>query len=526
MSGARLWHNGRVFTGRRFAEAILIDDGRVVSVGTTAQVRRSAPTGTESEDLGGHLIIPGLIDAHLHLARVTLTRESLDIGPARSLGELIARSRDWAVRHPVGTVVGHGWRADQFDHDAVPSRTELDEAVPDRPFVIYHSSGHAVVVNSPALARIGIDRATPDPRGGRIGRDPEGQPSGVLYESAIRSVEPVVSEVSQVDPEALLRTLESLAAFGLTTVASMNVGAGEAGALRRLRDDQRLPIRVRLYTHLEAIRDHTRADFDAYSDPEYLAVTGIKGFTDGAFGPRTAWLSAPYADAPDQVGLPAENDAELADALQSAAALGLAPALHAIGDRAVQRALKLLRTSVGATAAPPRIEHAALTPPELFPHLEDVGPALVVQPGFVWSDHWLAERLGRERARWAYAFRSLTDRGLLLAGSSDAPYDPVDPWRGLQACVARRDPEGRSANPETAEAVPVEEALQMYTVNGGRVLGEPELGLLEAGGRADLSILDTADLGEAFRRGAAGIRETRVGGEVVAAGKPAIAANG
>ncbi len=514
MGASCRWDHGRVFTGDRWAEALLVDDGRVVAVGSSEEVRRAAATGTERVDLAGHLLVPGLIDAHLHLARITLARESLDVGDATSLPDLVEQIRKWAPEHPGGTLLAHGWKAGQFG-DADPTRAVLDEALPERPLVIYHSSGHVAAANGAALRAAGVDPATPDPRGGRIGRDREGAPDGLVYESALRLLEPVTGEASAVGAEPLHRTLEIAASLGLTTVATMNVGPGEAAPLAALRDAERLPLRVRMYLHREWFVAEAASGHAPITDSERLSVVGFKGFPDGAFGPRTAWLSSPYADAPETSGLPLANDAELAEAVRYSTELELAPALHAIGDAGVARALELLRPAVGRAGPPARVEHAALTPPAILARLEEVRPALVVQPGFLWSDHWLRERLGPERARWAYAFRTLLDRGHLLAGSSDAPYDPIDPWRGLQAAVARRGPLGRSANPSGAEALPPEEALQLYTRNGGRALGEPDLGHLEVGARADLVVLESSDLPGALARAATTVRETWVAGEPV-----------
>jgi predicted amidohydrolase YtcJ len=514
MGSARRWHNGRIFTGRRFAESLLVDDGRVVAAGTSAEVQRDAPTGTETIDLGGRMIVPGLIDAHLHLARVTIARDSLDVRTATTLPGLIELVRRWASDHPDGPLVAYGWTAGQFGREASPTRQDLDEAAGDRPLVIFHASGHAAVVNSAALRELSIDRSTPDPRGGRIGRDREGNPDGSLFESAIRSVEVLTSKPSALDPESLSKTLAEIAALGLTSVASMNAGRGECEALRSLRDSGRLGVRVRLYLNRDWFMGEGRPDAGAPPD-EWLRITGVKGFADGAFGPRTAWLSAPYLDAPGETGLPAGNDAELTEAFRLARSLGLAPALHAIGDRAVQQALDLLEPWTSGTGPPARIEHAALTPPSLLPRLARVRPALVVQPGFVWSDHWLFERLGRARARWAYAFRTLSDRGHLLAGSSDAPYDPLDPWRGLRAAVARWDALGHSANPEVAEALPAVEAFRLYTSNAGRVLGESDLGELETGARADLLVVEAPHPSAAIAAGSSAVRETWIGGERV-----------
>jgi predicted amidohydrolase YtcJ len=512
MGSPRLWHNGRVFTGGPWAEAILVDDGRVVAVGSADEVRRSAPTGTEVSDLGGHLILPGLIDAHLHLAEMTWAREGPDVEGARSVPELLDRVRNWAAAHPMGFVIGRGWSAERLGRSSPPTRRELDGAVDGRPLILYHASGHAVAVNSAALAAVRIDARTPDPAGGRIGRDPDGEPNGALYETAMRALAPVYAG-APLDSGALGRTVDSLRAQGITTVASMNVGSAEVESLRALAANAHLSVRARLYLNLGLLDAGKPAELGV--DPSRLEIVGVKGFTDGAFGPRTASLSTPYADAPAESGLPSADDDRLSGKLEAAASLGLAPALHAIGDEAVGRALDLLEPMKGRTTAPIRLEHAALTPPELLPRIDRVRPSLVVQPGFVWSDHWLGDRLGRERARWAYAFRTLATRGHRLAGSSDAPYDPADPWRGLNAAVHRRDPEGRSANPDTSEAIPVEEAIRMYTQNGGLAVGEPGLGWLMPGAPADFLLLSVSDLPGALTHGAAAVRETWLAGAPV-----------
>jgi len=179
----------------------------------------------------------------------------------------------------------------------------------------------------------------------------------------------------------------------------------------------------------------------------------------------------------------------------------------------VLRATRLLGPYLGRDGgALARIEHVGLVPPAVLSELGATRPALTVQPGFVWSDHWLTDRLGAERARWAYPFRTLADHGLLLAGSSDAPYDPPDPWRGVRAAIGRRDELGRSANPDPKEALALEEAVRLYTANAGTVLGDRSIGTLEAGARADLVVMAARDLGQAIREGAAGVRETWVDG--------------
>jgi len=510
MSDSRLWTGGRIFTGRRYAEALLIENGTVVAVGTETEVRRSAPTGTEFVPLEGRVIIPGLIDTHLHLGSLTRLRLSLDLTGVRDLDDLLRRVQEWAGAHPTGAVVGRGLDVERSLRGRWPTRADLDRAVSDRPVVLRHVSGHAAVGNGAALSAASVESRPPAEVQGRVGRDADGQPNGILFEEAMTWWGALFSVPTTEDEIA--RTLASLASLGLTTVTSMSVSDEELGALRSLAADDRLSVRVRAYVELLRVGELRAATLGPVGVPGRFAVVGTKGFTDGAFGTRTAWLSEPYTDAPEGSGLALESDETLSAALETSHALGLAPALHAIGDRSVARAARLLAPYVGRQGAPARIEHVGLTPPTVLAILDQVRPALVVQPGFLWSDFWLPTRLGVDRTRWAYVFRTLIDRGHLLAGSSDAPVDPPDPWRGLRAAVERRDELGRSANPDPREALALEEAVQLYTGNAGTVLGEPSLGSLEAGSRADLVVLEARGLGEAVRWGSRAVRETWVDG--------------
>jgi len=321
------------------------------------------------------------------------------------------------------------------------------------------------------------------------------------------------------EPAAFRRTIQRAASLGITTLGAMSAVPEEAATLRQLADDGLLPGRVRVYLHASRWEEYFRSFVRPDEGSGRFAVIGVKDYIDGAFGTRTAWLSEPYSDDPSTPGMRVAMDEQLRELLGQLSERGLAPALHAIGDRAIDYALGLLATFPRSSGPPPRIEHAALTPPSLFASLRSVRPVLVVQPGFLWSDHWLRARLGSNRVRWAYAFRSLLGQGLLLAGSSDAPYDPVDPWRGIRAAVERIDTGGHSANPAPEEALGPEQALRLYTANGGVALGEPALGVLEPGSPADLLRVRAASLETAVGIGSAAVRETWVEGVCVARGR-------
>jgi predicted amidohydrolase YtcJ len=514
MSETRRFTGGRVFTGTRFVESLLVEDGRVAAAGSEPEVRRASPSGCEVERVSGCLLLPGLVDAHLHLAELTRAKEGLDLALVGSREEMVERVRRWAETHPSGPIIGRGWDVERFTDGADPTRLDLEQVVADRPVVLYHASGHTAVVNGSALTAVGYEDHTPDPPGGQLGRAPDGRPNGLLYERALEPVARFSSGAFPPEPEAMGRTLRYLASLGLTTIATLNTDPEELEALEYLERTDRLAVRVRAYLRFSRLAEvDLPRPFDG-AEGRHLAVRGVKAFTDGAFGPRTAWLSSPYTDRPERSGGPTHSREELAAIVHQTVAAGLVPALHAIGDRALGQALMALDGSLPAPG-PSRVEHASLVPPELFPSLDRVRPALVVQPGFVWSDGWLEARLGPARARQAYPFRTLMERGHLVVGSSDAPYDPVDPWRGLAASVERTGPDGRSANPDPGQALRPEEAIRLYTTNAGLGLGDPDLGHLEPGARADLVILDAPDLLHAISLGSAAVRETWCGGQRV-----------
>ncbi len=504
MADARLFVDGRIFTGRRYVEALLIDGGRVVAAGDRAAVGRDAPTGTERVSLDGHLLLPGLLDLHLHLSEVVRTRAGLSLDGVRSHRELMRRISDGARERTSPVLVGRGILPEGFPDRARVDRRDLDAIVPDRPVVLYHASGHTAVVNGAALewlASRGI--SLPEP----VERLPDGRESGVLYEEAVRILGPLVAGAFPVRSQELASLLREAASLGLTTVGAMNAHAEELTALGRARDTGELAIRVRGYVQLNASPlPHGTPATDAGA--ERFRIVGVKAFADGAFGPRTAALAEPYDDDPGEHGRLVGDDDAVIGRLTEAAERGLASAVHAIGDRAVLRAARWISRLPPLPGARHRIEHASLAPPETWPALTEVRPALVVQPGFLASDTWLRARLGPERARWAYPFRSLVDRGFLLASSSDAPYDPIDPWRGVRSAVQRRDELGRSANPAVDEALPPETAVALATVHAGEVLGEPDLGTLEPGSHADLLEVDGPDVSHAVLQGSPGVVAT------------------
>ncbi|MCI4368264.1 MAG: amidohydrolase [Thermoplasmata archaeon] len=488
----------RIGTGSA-AEGILIERGAVALVGTRREVLRARPEGAETVELGGRLVVPGFIDAHMHLEELVRSREGVDLRGCASVDELVERASLWSARHPRGPVFGSGW--DQERLARYPVRQDLERISTDRPVLLVRVCGHVAALNGRALEELRVGEVVTDPPGGRVGRDGSGRPDGRLFDRALDPLWRYLAENVRPTPESVRSTLDHAASLGLTTLSSMSAGAQEVELAQALAATGPLAVRLRFYVRPDFL--YHRFPRRTGDDDPAVAVSGLKLMIDGALGARTAWLEGEYTDAPGERGLPQFDDVRLRAFLAEARHEGLPVALHAIGDRALRQALQALDAvpSVGV----PRIEHASMTPPSLRALLEKVQPRLVVQPGFVTSDRWLADRIGVERARWAYAFRSLKGIGLNLAGSSDAPVEPLDPWGGMRAAVDRSDPPATSvADPESLTA---EEALSLYTSGGGEALGEPRLGRLTVGSPADLVILNAGSLNEALRS-TTSIRET------------------
>lgn len=489
-----LFAGGRVYTSRRYVRALLIEDGRVVALGTEEEVRRSAPTGTEHVDLNDRLVVPGLADPHVHVGELARARDGPELSTARSVESLREAIRRWATGRPGVPVVGRGFDLSGFAPSEWPNAASLDRAVDDRPVLVYDRSGHVAVVNSAALDRLGLGRSpAPDEPPG-VGRAPSGEPTGVLVEEAMRRLAAAAVGNAPASDAALRGTVDELLGYGLTSVGAMSVGPEELSALERIADGRPAP-KIRCWVRLHRLSEFPR---DRLLRPSArVRAVGAKTFADGAFGPHTAALYAPYDDLPTERGIEAVDESELRERLGTATSLGLSPAVHAIGDRAVERAAVVLRDLGPSPGPPSRIEHASLAPPRTFRVLRESGACLVVQPGFLRTDTWLELRLGAARARWAYPFRTLIDQGLPLAGSSDAPFCPPDPWWGMDAAVRRRDPDGRSANAEPSEALAPEEAFALFAPRAHEVLGVAQGGTLEAGAPADLLLLRVRTLAEA-----------------------------
>lgn len=472
----------------------LAADGTVVAAGREQDVRAVACPDARVFDLAGACALPGLVDAHGHIASLGRDRRQVDLRGTADAEEAARRAAERAATLPPGAwLFGRGWDQNGWPGAAFPDRETLDAVLGDRPAMLTRVDGHAVWLDSAALAAAGIDAGTPDPVGGAILRRPDGTPTGVLLDNAI---DRITARLPPPDPatrrEDLRRALEHLADRGLTAVHDMGLTAEDLLELEALSREGRLPLRVVAYL------DGTRplpADRHAGPLGPRLRLAGVKGFADGALGSRGALLLEDYADQPGHRGLEVTSVPGLVELGRQAAARGLALAVHAIGDAGVRNALDAFERleAEGLRTGVPRIEHVQVVAPADLPRLAALGIVASMQPVHAVSDMpWAEARVGPDRIRLAYAWRALAESGATLAFGTDFPVEEPDPFATLRAAATRRNAEGEPAEGwYPGQCLDVRAALRAMTEGAALASGSPAAsGRLEPGRPGDVTVLD------------------------------------
>lgn len=467
----------RWFRGCR-PEVLATPEGVISAVGEEAGARAK---GAEVVELAGQAL-PGLGDAHLHLAWMARQRIECDLRGARSRADALARIRRHASRLPPGAwVVGRGWYNDAWADPAWPRRGELDEVVAGRPAVFTRKDGHSAWVSTAALRAAGIGPETPDPPGGVIDREPDGQPAGSVRERALDLVRRVVPKPGREEfDRALTFVLRDLARSGLTQVHTMD-GPELFSALEGLHRGGRLPLRVTWNLPMGDLEHAERLGIRSGFGDEWLQIWGVKAFLDGSLGSRTAEML-------DGGGVQTLSQPGLEELCRRCARAELNVCLHAIGDGAVRRALDVLEPLAGAWPRwRPRVEHAQCVDPRDAPRFARAGVVASMQPLHAVADRELADREWAGRTRHAYAWRPLQAAGAVLAFGSDAPVEDPDPLLGLDAATAWRQ---RAAwHPELALTRP--QALRAYTAGVAYAAGmERRTGRLRPGLLCDLTVVE------------------------------------
>lgn len=514
-----LIHNARIWTGDPAApraDAALVRDGRFAFVGAARDI--AAPASAARLDAAGRMVVPGFTDGHAHLLGAGFPLHGLDLKGAASAEDVARRVAERAAAMPAGTWIrGAGWDQNLWPGARFPGREILDAAAPAHPVILTQTSGHCVWVNSAALRLAGIDAATESPFGGAIDRDAEGAATGILRDAASRLVEDIIPHPTREERIAALRAAIAHAhALGITGTHAMNVGRGEYQAMLALADTGRLRYRIRAFMTAERLDEWIERGMRTGDGDDMMRIGGVKFFTDGALGSLTAWMLEPY-EGRDDTGLPMQPPEELESNVRRCLEHGLAPAIHAIGDRANRTALDILeRARDLAPAIPRRIEHAQLLSPGDVPRFMALGITASMQPIHATQDMAKVDREWGSRGRLAYAIASLARSGANIAFGSDAPVEDMNPLAGVHAAVTRQRADGAPAggwHPDERVALGV--ALAAYTSGCARALGEHDrFGRIAPGYHADFTVLshDLAAI-EPVRIASARVEATYVAGD-------------
>jgi len=480
------------------ATALAIRGGRIVAVGGPEDVKPFVAKATRRIDLAGRAVVPGLTDAHVHVEGLGTALERLDLVGAKSLEEALARVAGAASKAPSGEwILGRGWDQNDWPEKRFPTAADLDRVAGGRPVFLIRVDGHAGWASTEALVRAAVSARTADPEGGRILRDAAGEPAGVLIDKAMALVTAHIPEPSrEVRKRRIAAGLKACARAGLTEVHDAGVPLGVVGLYKELLAEGAMPVRVYVMLRADEFLDggHFLSPEIGLGDGRFT-VRAIKVVADGALGSRGALLLAPYADEPGTRGLATIEPDRLKAVLHRALAQGFQVNTHAIGDAANRMVLDAYEAAFGPGGGARRrfrIEHAQVLAPADVPRFKAMGVIPSMQPTHCTSDmYWAADRLGPERAKGAYLWKTFLAQGVPVAGGSDAPVEDIAVLPGLYAAVTRQDakgwPEG-GWHPE--ERVTITEALKMFATSAAyAAFEEDDRGTIAVGKRADLTVL-------------------------------------
>ena len=498
-SDVTLVSNATVYTGNAANAAVqsfAFRDKRILAVGDSDELAEQFP-GAKLLDLNGRTVIPGLIDAHVHLLSLGQALSRVDLVGSRDKPEILQRLIEFAADLPQDQwLLGRGWDQNDWPVKELPTAADLDAAFPDRPIWLSRIDGHAGWANSAAM-QFATQDLTGDwqPDGGEIFRDEQGFPTGVFVDNA----EPLIaaqipSPTESQLRDALTRAMQKTASVGLTSVH--NAGTSKQVWDILLAMQQNGELGVRYYAMADGSKemlDQLCRDGAVIDDEAMLTARAVKLYSDGALGSRGAALLAPYSDRPQQSGLLIEPPATLAEYAKRAAGCGLQVNIHAIGDRGNRVALDALQAAANSNnPGRHRIEHAQIVTPDDFVRFKQLELIASVQPTHATSDmYWAEDRLGSERIVGGYAWQRFIDLGVPLALGSDFPVEQADPLLGFYAAVTRRDTKGwpeKGWYPD--QKLSRQQALHGFTLGAAYAAFQENLiGSIEAGKYADFVVL-------------------------------------
>lgn len=495
------------------AQAVAVKAGRIVAVGSDADMAAWINDTTKVVDAGGLTLTPGLIDSHLHFLGLGQSLQMLDLRDAQSWQEIVSLVEAASTSLPKGTwIEGRGWHQSKWtqppenDVDGYPVHTSLSDLIPDHPVVLTHASGHALFANARAMKLSGVGPNTSDPAGGEILKDASGNPIGVFRENAgsliRRGQQRSTQRMTEQERRELTRQRIDLAGqacleHGITSVHDAGSSFSDARLLAEFATAGELPVRmfVMIREGRAALEKQLPTARKIDAGDGFFTTRSVKVSIDGALGPHGAWLLQPYSDLPNKVGLNTVALDELDKIAQLCKQHGWQLCVHAIGDRANQEVLNAYEKALAEQIGDDhrwRIEHAQHLGVDDIPRFGKLGVIPAMQANHCTSDAiFVPERLGQRRsATGAYVWRSLIDSGAIVPNGTDAPVERVDPRASLYAAATRKLPNGQTFYPE--QCMTRNEALLSYTLwPATAAFQESQVGSIQVGHRADLALWDT-----------------------------------
>jgi len=469
------------------AEALAIKEGRIIKVGTNAEVSQFVGKRTRLIKLHGKTVVPGFIDSHVHVVDFGRFLMWLDLRGVESVVELQRRLREHAKKAPAGQwILGRGWNQTCFKEKRFPHLSEIDAASPSNPVILYHECDMICAVNSKGLELSGITASTVASAGGTIDKDPETRkPLGILRDTATDLAWKAVPEPSQDELlKVTLLAFNKIAQAGLTSIHWLLSSENEISIVKKLKSSRNIPIRVYVVVPFNILDES--ATVNQLGNP-WLRIGGVMLSVDEYLASKTAALLQPYKSNPGDTGNLLCSQDELVKATSRILEVGLQPVIHAVGDRAIDVALTAIEQSTKSldNTVRCRIEYGAVLNESLIDRMKKQQVIVSVQPRVMISEFsvWSAiDSLGAERARWVYPLKTLLRKGVRVIGGSDCPMEPLNPLLGMQDAVLREH--------FSEERISVEEALCMYTIDAAYSTSEENgKGSIEAGKMADLTVL-------------------------------------
>jgi hypothetical protein len=487
-------------------EAIAVRGDRIQAVGKAIDIEKLKGPQTNVIDLGGHFLMPGLNDAHLHLDDAGMTKLSVDLTGVKSLDELRGKVAKKVEESNAGDwILGSGWDETLWPVKATPTRWDLDEVSGGHPVFLVRIDGHIAVANTRALQLGSITLASRDPQGGRIDRNENGEPTGILRETAQAAVLGVIPKPThRLRRQALELALADLTEHGVTSAQDYSPNWEDFQIYEELEKEGKLTVRISEWLPFDEPLEELDKKRNSHPQSDLMLHTGmLKGFMDGSLGSHTAAMLEPYSDDPTNSGLPRYEAAKLNEMTKERVLAGFQIGFHAIGDKGVQMGLDAFAEAEKAAheahvKAPDggddfrlRIEHAQVTTPAQIAQFKTLKVIASMQPSHVLNDmRWAQDRLGPKRAATSYAWLAFLNKNVTLAFGTDYPVEPVTPFRGLYAATTRRSENGKQEYfPE--QRITMDQAIAAYTQGSAFAeFEEKEKGKLVPGMLADLVVLD------------------------------------